>query len=90
MTMLNIFSEFIINIAAINRLILDYLTVPLMFCLLPFERLYVSLVIAICFGGLIGRPSNYIFLIELGYGLFTLNRPVHGLLLFFFFFWLFI
>ena len=29
MTMLNLFSEFIINIAAINRLIQDYLTVPL-------------------------------------------------------------
>ena len=29
MTMLNLFSEFIINIAAIIRLIQDYLTVPL-------------------------------------------------------------
>ena len=88
MTMLNLFSEFIINIAAINRLIQDYLTVPLIcFFLLPFERLCVSLIISICFGALIGRPTNYIFLIELENGLFTLNGPVHGLLPFF---WIFI
>ena len=31
MTMLNLFSEFIINIAAINRLIQDYLTVSLIY-----------------------------------------------------------
>ena len=61
MTMLNLFSEFIINIAAINRLIQDYLTVPLIFLfffLLPVERLCVSLIISICFGALIGRPDK--------------------------------
>ena len=58
MTMLNLFSEFIINIAAINRLIQDYVTVPHLFFLLPFERLCVSLIISICFGALIGRPDQ--------------------------------
>ena len=59
MTMLNQLSEFIINIAAINRLIQGYVTVPLIcFFLLPFERLCVSLIISICFGALIGRPDQ--------------------------------
>ena len=61
MIMLNLFSEYIINIAAINRLIQDFLTVPLIFFFFFFcchLKDCVSLIISICFGALIGRPDQ--------------------------------
>ena len=86
--MLNLFSEFIVNIAAINRLIQDYLTVPLIcfFCCHLEGFMFLKLFLFVL-ELLSAAPTNYIFLFELENGLFTLNGPVHGILPFF---WIFI